>query len=362
MSSLWKITEEKLLENSKKLDKEINADVCIIGGGITGISCAYYLGRVGLKAVILERDQLANRTTGNTTAKITSQHGLFYKYLTENYGKDFAKKYYNANQEAIKNIEQIINQENIECDFKRQDAYVFTQTAKEVKNIKDEVQAVKSFGGEAEFVEKIEPKLENIQGVIKFPNQAEFNPRKYLKGLVNVILENGGEIYEDSRVHVIKKDVNGYRVYTDEGYVMAKYVIIATNYPIINAPGFYFIKMYQETSYAIAVETQEKLFEGMYISAEEPRVSLRTAKYEDKDLLIVAGNDHRVGAKIDLKNSYNYLENIAKNMYADSKVLFKWNTQDSITLDKIPYIRTIFKFNEKCICSNRLQKMGNDHI
>ena len=345
MESIWKKTVKNILEEQKQLKKEYKADVCIIGGGITGISSAYYLGRAGLKTVILERDKLANRTTGNTTAKITSQHGLFYKYLTENYGKDFAKKYYNANQEAIKNID---------CDFKYQDAYVFTQTAKEVKNIKDEVQAVKSFGGEAEFVEKIEPKLENIQGAIKFPNQAEFNPRKYLKGLANVILENGGEIYEDSRVHVIKKDVNGYRIYTDEGYVMAKYVIIATNYPIINVPGFYFIKMYQETSYAIAVETTEKLFEGMYINAEEPRVSLRTAKYGDKELLIVAGNDHRVGAKIDLKNAYGYLENIAKNMYSDSKVLYKWNTQDSITLDKIPYIRRIFKFNEGCICSNRI--------
>ena len=98
------------------------------------------------------------------------------------------------------------------------------------------------------------------------------------------------------------------------------------------------MKMYQVTSYLIAVETKEPLFEGMYINSEDPTISLRTAKMGDKRLLLVGGMDHKTGAKIDLANSYKRLEEVAKQLYPDAKVLFRWNTEDCIPLDKIPYI------------------------
>ncbi len=240
MKSLWKELESTILDNKKVLNHNCNADVCVIGGGITGISTAYYLSKAGLKVVLLERDALADKTTGNSTAKITSQHGLFYKYLLDDFGKDFAKKYYLANQEAIDRIEEIIRNENIDCDFEWQDAYVFTEDGKELSKIKDEVDAVKSFGGKADFVEKIDPNLDNVKGAIKFPNQAEFNPRKYLKGLVKQIENYGSEIYESSKVISVKNENDEYIVLTDKASVKAKYVVVATNYPIINAPRFLF--------------------------------------------------------------------------------------------------------------------------
>lgn len=159
MESLWKKTVPELTESKQELLKEIETEVCIIGGGITGISIAYELSKQGKEVVILERDNLADKTTGNTTAKITSQHGLFYDYLVTDYGVNFAKKYYQANQEAIKNIEQIVNFENISCDFERQDAFVFTEDAKELEKIKKEINAVKAIGGEVEFVNQIAPKV-----------------------------------------------------------------------------------------------------------------------------------------------------------------------------------------------------------
>ncbi len=165
-----------------------------------------------------------------------------------------------------------------------------------------------------------------------------FNPRKYLKGLVNKILGNHGEIYEETKAFTIKSEDDEYVVYTDKGKIKAKYVVIATHYPIINAPGFYFLKMYQETSYVIGIETKHKLFEGMYINAENPTVSLRVAKDDGKDIVLIGGMNHRVGAKIDLGDAYKELEKVAKDMYPDCKVLYKWCTQDCITLDKIPYV------------------------
>ena len=263
---------------------------------------------------------------------------MFYKYLIDNFSKEFAKDYYDANQNAIENIAKIVEEEKIECDFERQDAYVFTRAQDEVKKIEDEVKAVKEIGGEAEFVKTIEPPIEDVLCAIKFPNQAMFNVRKYLKGLVNKILENNGQIYEDTKVISVKKDLNGYRIYAEGSVIKAKYVVLATHFPIIDIPGFYFLKMYQETSYVIGIETEHKLFEGMYINSESPTISLRTAKDDDREIVLVGGMEHRVGAKINLENAYNNLERIAKEMYSDAKVRYKWSTQDCITLDKIPYI------------------------
>jgi len=130
--------------------------------GITGISTAYYLSKEKKDIVVLERGRVSDKTTGYTTAKITSQHGLFYKYLIDNFGKEYAKKYYMANEEAIRNIEKIVKDENIKCDFEKQDAYVFTRSEEEVSKIRDEVQAVKDIGGEAEFMTDIDIPIKDV--------------------------------------------------------------------------------------------------------------------------------------------------------------------------------------------------------
>lgn len=289
-----------------------------------------------------------NTQVGNTTAKITSQHGLFYNYLIQSQGKEKAKQYLEANEQAIENITQIIKDENIECDFERQDNYVYTLKDDELIKIKQEVEAVNSLGFPAKFVQNLELPF-RVFGAIKFPNQAQFNPCKYVNGLVKAITETGNtKIYENTKVVDLKEndeDVEGdktsYKVITENGNVVtAKYIVLATHYPIINIPGYYFLKMYQEMSYVIGVETKEPLFDGMYINSEKPTVSFRVAydKNSNKQLLLVGGMTHKTGEKKDLSNIYRDLEAIAKHYYPDSKVVYRWCTEDCISLDKIPYI------------------------
>lgn len=141
MNSLW--LNKKTKDNFPKLEKNLETDVCIIGGGIFGISTAYYLSQNGYNVVILERDRIANKVTGHTTAKITSQHGLIYHYLLNQYGKEFARKYYLANQKSIQQIEKIITQNQIECDFERQNSCVYTINQSEMEKIDEELQALK---------------------------------------------------------------------------------------------------------------------------------------------------------------------------------------------------------------------------
>ena len=406
MKSYWiDSVNEKEKKIYDRVEQNIKTDICIIGGGLTGIRTAYYLSKYKIKTVLIEKDEICKQTSGNSTAKITSQHGLIYKYLSDSKGTDFARKYYEANEDAIRNIKNIIDKENIECDFEYQPAYVFTGSIQDVQKIKDEVEAVKKFGGKAELVkaedielnklncdeyvendnQKLKINVDNIDKEnlkidanvvhermkevlpikalcgIKFENQAQFNPYKYATSLAKICSESGIKIYEHTKaVDVDTEDDDEYYVITLENgcKIKAKYLVIATKYPIVNIPGFYFIKMYQSTSYAIGIQTKDKLFEGMYINSEEPTISLRTAKYENEYLLIVAGFDHKTGAQIDLSNSYKYLEEVARNIYPKGKVKYYWNTEDCITLDKIPYIGEFSNLWNNCYVATGFNKWG----
>lgn len=274
---------------------------------------------------------------GNTTAKITSEHGLFYDYLINTFSFDFAKDYLDANQEAISNIKNIIDSEHIDCDFEFQDNYVFTNLEDEVIKIKKEVAAVNSLGLDADFVDSVSIPVPAI-AAIRFPNQAQFNPLKYVYGLCKSITNNNGLIFENSKVYDVTKSTDSYITYTKDHNVTSKYVVLASHYPIINVPGFYFLKMYQEASYIIGIETKLPLFDGMYINTKSPISSFRTAIYNDKRIVLIGGSEHKVGTPDDLSDCYTNLENFAKSLYPDAKVLFRWETQDCISLDKIPYI------------------------
>lgn len=397
MNSYW-INSEKNKEKYNKLEKNIETDICIIGGGITGISTAYYLTKENLKVTVLDMGKIGFQTTGNSTAKITSQHGLFYKYLKDSKGEDFARLYYDANEDAIKNIKKIVEKENIECDLECQSAYVLAANREEVQKVKDEVEVVRGFGGHAEYLERedIDKNLLilNPLAAIRFKNQAQFNSYKYTIELAKVCKNLGANIYENTKVVDVRDEKDYYYLETEDGYkIKAKYLVITTKYPIINIPGFYFMKMYQSTSYGISIPVKEKLFDGMYITSTNPKVSLRMAKVDnniikdvvdgnienyakqDKEnrkrvkekqnskidneyVLIVVGADHKTGEKTDLSNSYKKLENIAKQIYPEGKVEDYWNTEDCITLDKIPYIGKYSSMWENAYVATGFNKWG----
>lgn len=397
MNSYW-INSEKNKEKYNKLEKNIETDICIIGGGITGISTAYYLTKENLKVTVLDMGKIGFQTTGNSTAKITSQHGLFYKYLKDSKGEDFARLYYDANEDAIKNIKKIVEKENIECDLECQSAYVLAANREEVQKVKDEVEVVRGFGGHAEYLERedIDKNLLilNPLAAIRFKNQAQFNSYKYTIELAKICKNLGANIYENTKVVDVRDEKDYYYLETEDGYkIKAKYLVVTTKYPIINIPGFYFMKMYQSTSYGISIPVKEKLFDGMYITSTNPKVSLRMAKVDnniikdvvdgdienyakqDKEnrkqvkekqnskidneyVLIVVGADHKTGEKTDLSNSYKKLENIAKQIYPEGKVEDYWNTEDCITLDKIPYIGKYSSMWENAYVATGFNKWG----
>lgn len=337
MNSLW-LDSNKKTNTFSSLESDAEADICVIGAGIFGLTCAYYLSNLGFKVIVLEKDNIGEKTTGHTTAKITSQHGLFYDYLMNSYSKKFASDYLEANEKAIENIKQIIDTEKIKCDFEYQNSYVYTTKKSELKNIKKEVKTLEALGFSCEFVTKTGLPFE-IEGAICFKNQAQFHPLKYLYGLCKSISSHNGKIYTKSTVTNIEKNAdNTYLVSTNNATIKSKFVIVATHYPFINFPGMYFLKMYQSTSYIIAVDTKKTLFNGMYINNSEPIFSYRTVKYKGKELLLIGGSDHKTGQPSCFQDTYGILEQEAKKFYPNCEVLYRWNTRDCISLDKIPYI------------------------
>lgn len=349
MNSYW-MEWGKELKKERNIDNNYIADVCIVGAGICGLSVGYYLSKKGVKVIILDKDNIGEKASGHTTAKITYSHNLIYDYLINTFGIDFAYGYFESNKKAISNIKNIIDTENIDCDFEYQPNYIYTTEQSEIAKLQNEVNALNKLQDiqktksdkedeKAEFVINSELPFK-IAGAIKVDNQAQFHPRKYMYGLVKAIENNGGLIFTNSLVTDVKKEEGEYLTYCNNYTIKSKYVVIASHYPFINFPGFYFSKMYQSTSYAIGIETDKKIFDGMYINTKEPIFSFRNAKYNDKKLIIIGGGNHKTGFSPESEEffGYNFLVKEANKLYPDCKIKYRWNTRDCITLDKVPYI------------------------
>lgn len=320
-----------------KLNRNITTEVCIVGGGITGISIAYELMKKNIPFILLEKDTIADKVTSKSSAKVTSQHGLIYHEIAKKYGLHHAKLYLEANEKAIKNIEKIVEEENINCDFREEAHYIYTQDKNRTSAIQDEYITLKKLDQKhIELVKKLPIPLECVLA-LKVDKQACFNPRNYTLGLAKILSKKRKCLYEHVTINQIKKEKNHYLIFTDKAQVTAKRVILATHYPIKDIPGFYFFKMYQDTSYVIAVDIEKQDYTGMYIRVEEPIFSLRAIKKKERTILLAGGNGHKTG-DVNIENRYQFLESYVKKMYPNSKVLKRWNTQDCISLDNIPYI------------------------
>ncbi|HEE9846506.1 FAD-dependent oxidoreductase [Clostridium perfringens] len=318
MKSVW--SESCKFRKREALNKDIKTDVLVIGAGIAGILTAYMLKQKGRDVVLIDAAEIASGNIKNTTAKITSQHDLIYSKLIIEFGEEKARQYAKANELAIKKYKEIIEDKRIECDFEEKPAYVYSLN--EVDVLKEEAKAAKNLGIDAEFVQEVNLPFK-IKGAVKFNNQAQFNPLKFLKGISNELV-----IYENTRALEIKENL----VVTSGGNITANNIVVATHYPIMNDPGYYFMKMHQERSYVLALENTSEI-DGMYIDLNKEGYSFRTYN----NLLLLGGISHRTGENEE-GGSYDELRKVAKRLYPKAKEKYYWSAQDCMTIDGIPYI------------------------
>lgn len=307
------------------LQEDISTEVAVIGAGLAGVLIAYLLQKQGIPVVVLECRRAGEGITKNTTAKITSQHGLIYRKLIMYKGEQRAWEYAMANQLAIKKYQEIIKELQIDCDYEVMPNYIYTLD--DEQKIRQEVDAALRLGLPASFTKETSLPFK-VKAAIKFENQAQFHPLKFLDAVADTL-----KIYENTRVTQINK--NGL-ILTDGGSVKAKKIVIATHYPFINVPGYYFIRLHQERVYLSALEgwgQNKKDLDGMYLDADKDGFTFR--KY--KDYLILGSGSHRTG-KYQPLDAYERIEMAAKKWYPEAKVKYTWSNQDCITPDSIPYI------------------------
>src|SRR5690625_5231872 len=353
--SFWRDSTEQTTFPS--LEKNIKADVVIVGGGITGITAAYLLSKQNLNIVLIETDVLLNGTTGYTTAKITAQQDLIYDELIKNFDKDQAKLYYDAQIEALQLIENHVKQLQINCDFKKETAYVYTNSEEGLSKLEKEQQAYDQLNIPYKAIDKL-PINVRIKGALAMENQANFHPIKYLQALIETCVENGVQIFEQTTAIDVEYNQNPVVITEKGNRIVSQNVIIASHYPFFDGQGFYPTRMYAERSYVLAVQTNKSYPGGMYINVESPARSIRSTPYKNGDLWIIVGEDHKTGQGKSTKEHFTALEQFATTHFGPIDIKYHWSAQDLTTLDKVPYIGPITKTQKNVLVATGYRKWG----
>lgn len=314
MESLW--SDGITLPSFEPLTRDINTDVLIIGGGITGILCAYLLAQRGVPYVLAEGRQICRGVTANTTAKITSQHGLCYAKLREMWGVERAQRYLAVNQEALATYRSLCGK--IPCGFQTKTSFVYSLTNR--KKLEAELTVLDALGFPAVFAEHLPLPFPTV-GAVAFAQQAQFHPLRFLAAIAK-----GLQIYEQTPV----REIRGHTAITDGGTITTKKIIVATHFPFLNKHGSYFLKLYQSRSYVIALKNAPDVG-GMYVDEAERGLSLRN----HNNLLLLGGGSHRTGKT---GGKWQALTNAANRYYPQADEQYRWATQDCMTLDGVPYI------------------------
>jgi glycine/D-amino acid oxidase-like deaminating enzyme/nitrite reductase/ring-hydroxylating ferredoxin subunit len=319
-----------------QLATDMAVDVAVVGAGMVGITAALMLRREGARVALIEGGRAAGGVTAYTTAKVSSGHGLHYKQLESSFGQDGARSYGQANEGAIERIGEFVDELAIDCDWRRKSHYVYSVQESQRGQIDDEVEAARRAGLPVSLVTEAPELPFPIVAAVRYDDQAEFHPRKYLLGLLDAAVDAGVQVFERSRV-VSAGDGEQAHVTTAEGYtVTAGDVIVATHFPFMDR-GFYFARQHAERSYAMGVFVGDHQVEGMYISTESPSHTIRSIPTERGEMLLVGGESHKTG-QADEVERYARVEEWARRHWDVREVAYRWSTQDAMPVDGVPYV------------------------
>ncbi|WP_243292487.1 FAD-dependent oxidoreductase [Bacillus sp. FJAT-47783] len=351
---IWK--EDVTLPTFPTLDGDVNVDVTIIGAGITGVTTAYLLSQEGLNVALLDAGTVLNGTTSHTTAKVTIQHGLIYDELIQHVGLEKTKEYVKANEHAMKWMEQWISEKQVDCGWTNEDAFVYTNEHAKLDALKKELKAYEKLQINGGFLTTMPLQIDHL-GALVIRNQGQFHPLKYLLAMIHELRQSGAHINENT-VAVNIEEGQKVKVKTkDNQTIVSDHVVIASHFPMY-WKGLYFARMYAERAYVVAAKMKEPYPGGMYISAEEPKRSLRKTTYNGEEVVLITGENHKTGQGIDTMQHYHNLEAFAEKTFQIENYVTRWSTQDLITTDKLPYIGRATKNLKNIYVATGFHKWG----
>jgi glycine/D-amino acid oxidase-like deaminating enzyme/nitrite reductase/ring-hydroxylating ferredoxin subunit len=325
-----------------KLQKNVEYDVAVVGGGITGLTAAYLLKQAGQKVAVLDKGVVGGAETGHTTAHLAMVTDARLGTLAKNFGKDAARATWQAGLAAIDTIEQIVRRHDIDCSFQRVPGFLHAALMKdrhEHDELREEAALAVELGFEAEYRDAV-PVVQRPG--IRFANQALFHPLRYIRDLARAVAGDGCDIYGRSEITEFKSDplrlrVNGHTVRSEK-------VIVATHVPLVGVEGLLSATLMQTkiagySTYAIAARTpRDSLAAASYWDTDDPYFYLRVNLRARDALLIFGGMDHKTGQHDDPEARYVALEELLHELFPQAIVTKRWSGQVIETDDGLPFI------------------------
>jgi glycine/D-amino acid oxidase-like deaminating enzyme/nitrite reductase/ring-hydroxylating ferredoxin subunit len=332
-------------------------DVAIVGGGIAGMTTAYLLSKTGKKVILVEDGYIGSGETGRTTAHITHALDDRYYNLEQVHGIEGSRIAADSHTAAINLIESIVNEEKIDCDFEKLDGFLFLDPSDKKESLDRELEATHSAGiNTTELISRASLPHFDTGPCLRFPNQAQFQPLKYLRGLSQAIVHHyGGEIFTETHVQEISSD----RIKTSDGYsIKASNIVIATNAPIVNQTSKMYDKQEPYRTYVIGARIKKDTVpKGLYWDTGDQNSKNRVPPYhyvriqrletdENNDFLIVGGEDHKTGniggeeggGERDIEERFKRLEVWAKERFPIDSVIYSWSGQIMEPMDSLAFI------------------------
>jgi glycine/D-amino acid oxidase-like deaminating enzyme/nitrite reductase/ring-hydroxylating ferredoxin subunit len=326
-----------------ELDRDVTVDVVVVGGGITGLTTAYLLASAGRSVAVIERDRCAQVDTGHTTAHLTMVTDARVTELSSGFGKTHAQAVWDAGLAAIAEIDTIIREHDIDCDFEWVSGYLHAPGGRadrrQIEAFREDATLASEMGFDAETVAEVP----FIGGPgVHFDNQARFHPRKYLAGVATAIRDNGGQIFERTEAEEFRDDPRG--VKANGHWIHAGEIVIATHNPIVGVAGLTSATAFQTklalyTSYVVAGRVKPGTVpDALFWDTADPYHYLRLERHRDYDVVIFGGEDHKTGQVTHTYAGYERLEERLTAMIPDIELTHRWSGQVIETPDGLPYI------------------------